>query len=93
MKSKLKSAVLVLGFMSMTSFVGMALALSDIYHDYLSPKQLSSLAIDRAALPDWTLCQLEWSMVVFSLFVTFAFFLTADVYLVKKHRPVPASQA
>jgi len=84
MKGKLHTTVLILGLMSVTAVIGLVLALTDIYHEYLSPKLISSLSINQSQLPDFSTCQGEWFMVIFSVFIIFSFLITNIIYQFKK---------
>jgi hypothetical protein len=84
MKNRLQTLALVLSFMSLSASVGLVFALSDIYHDYISAKQLGSLTTQHINLPDFTACSGEWLMVFLAVTLVIISLASHIFFLSKK---------
>lgn len=53
------------------------LALTDIYHDYVSPQVILQIGGNPGALPEWSAASDEWAIVRLSRFTSAAYLLVA----------------
>lgn len=64
-----------------------AMAMSDIYHDYVSIRVLESIQLNVSnLLPDWSQASGEWAMLVISLILKLIFTIFILIALVKTTR-------
>lgn len=81
---KLLSVSLILGILSIVLMIFNFLASTDIYHDYVSNRVVSSgITGDVGALPEWTNCTGEWQVMGMDWIVRFLFMTLIMFVLIK----------
>lgn len=82
-KKAVGTAMTALGLISLLCLVAYFLALHDIYHDYASPSVLEAhTTLSSDALPEWTSCPLEWSVIRFAFWPMLLFHILSLIGIV-----------